>query len=363
MYLHIFPTETRYSKSLLNMLNDNIDLTEHIFVFGVGFAKPNPIFRIDNTNFSGKVINLKSPFHLVQYFYLLKQCTHIYIHFLSYDPTLFFWSFNRKLLIKSTWIEWGSDIYSFTKKNNNLKTRIYEFMRKKIIPQFDSIAGFIDQDLELICKIYNTEPKLYSVMYPLPINSDLLDKFEIKKDKDEYLKILVGNSADSSNNHLEVFSYLSKFSDQKINILCPLSYGGTQTYIEKVLKEGYIKFKNKFQPILEPMSENSFAELLSTIDIGIMNHNRQQALGNIFALLYMGKKVYLRTTTTTYTYLTNKNIQIYNIDSLYKDDFETFVSTDIEKNIIREKILNIISQKKCLSLWNNLFSQTHDQRN
>ena len=43
-----------------------------------------------------------------------------------------------------------------------------------------------------------------------------------------------------------------------------------------------------------------YIELLSDIDIAVFNHNRQQGLGNTTTLLGLGKKVYLRSDTTTW---------------------------------------------------------------
>ena len=41
------------------------------------------------------------------------------------------------------------------------------------------------------------------------------------------------------------------------------------------------------------MPYSSYISFLGSIDIGIFNNNRQQGMGNITNLLYLGKKVYL----------------------------------------------------------------------
>lgn len=43
-------------------------------------------------------------------------------------------------------------------------------------------------------------------------------------------------------------------------------------------------------PIVDFMDFNEYINFLSTIDIAIFNHKRQQGMGNIITLLGMGKK-------------------------------------------------------------------------
>src|SRR5690606_10212357 len=48
--------------------------------------------------------------------------------------------------------------------------------------------------------------------------------------------------------------------------------------------------------------------------IVVMNHYRQQAIGNILAMLWMGAKVYLDEKNTFYHYLRRKQIHIFSVE-------------------------------------------------
>ncbi|HAH49907.1 MAG TPA: 4-alpha-L-fucosyltransferase, partial [Balneola sp.] len=66
------------------------------------------------------------------------------------------------------------------------------------------------------------------------------------------LNILVGNSSDPGNCHLEMFralkEELAKKGLQNYNIVCPLSYG-SDDHAEKVIKKGELLFGSNFMPL------------------------------------------------------------------------------------------------------------------
>ena len=83
-------------------------------------------------------------------------------------------------------------------------------------------------------------------------------------------------------------------------IYTPLSYGD-QDYADEVIKEGKSAFGEKFIPLTSYMTREEYYKILYDIDIGVFNNNRQQGTGNIEALLYFGRKIYLRDDTTMWS--------------------------------------------------------------
>jgi dTDP-N-acetylfucosamine:lipid II N-acetylfucosaminyltransferase len=77
------------------------------------------------------------------------------------------------------------------------------------------------------------------------------------------------------------------------------------------------------------------------MDIGIFNHDKQQALGNIYTLLYLKKKVYLRDTISTWDHLKNyMSVDIYSVNEMNNERYEEFITFDKKvgvnnKNTIR----------------------------
>lgn len=50
-------------------------------------------------------------------------------------------------------------------------------------------------------------------------------------------------------------------------------------------------FGDNFILLTEFLSPEEYAKILANVDVAIFAHRRQQALGNILALIYIGKKV------------------------------------------------------------------------
>ena len=94
-------------------------------------------------------------------------------------------------------------------------------------------------------------------------------------------------------------------------------------------------------------------EFLSKIDIGIFPFKRQQAFGNMLALISMKKTIYLDENSLTYKYFNRIGVKIksYNIF----DELEVFDNEILEnnKNIIKK----MFSEEKLLEDLEKIFFQ------
>jgi len=121
------------------------------------------------------------------------------------------------------------------------------------------------------------------------------------------LRILLGNSADPTNNHIDACIFLQKAITIDKKVICPLSYGSPaysdffQQWAQKHLQE-------QFSPITNYMGRKDYIDFLNKMDIVVMYHNRQQALGNIITSLVLGKPVFLKTINPVYAMLKNMGI-------------------------------------------------------
>lgn len=104
--------------------------------------------------------------------------------------------------------------------------------------------------------------------------------------------ILIGNSADPRNNHIETFELLSNYELGKKRIIVPLSYG-SKNYAKFVMDHGRHFFGSRFEPIMEFMDYASYIRKINSCSYVFMNHNRQQAGGNILIALFSGAKLFL----------------------------------------------------------------------
>lgn len=124
--------------------------------------------------------------------------------------------------------------------------------------------------------------------------------------------ILVGNSASETNNHLEAILRLKQLQIKGQNIIVPLSYGN-QFYGKKIIEKGKKIFGDNFIPLIDFMPLHDYNEYLEQCGIVVMNHYRQQAVGNVLAMLWMGAKVFLDEKNTLYHYLRRLGIYIFSI--------------------------------------------------
>lgn len=172
------------------------------------------------------------------------------------------------------------------------------------------------------------------------------------------LKILIGNSADPSNNYLDAFEWLSKHItkiSKSYRIYSILSYGDSHNK-EMVISTGEALFGDSFEPIISFMDRAKYMSFLNDIDIVIMYHNRPQANGNIMTTLVMGKPVFLKATNTIYGLAKYTGISsVYDVDELPKMDIEKAMNdarADRDKN--SKIISSMFSEEVRLNCWKEL---------
>jgi len=352
MNVHIFNGEGLYKKSFLEFIDSNFDLSENLIVLRSSHNYDKCLYKQNE-----HIVIIKGS---IKYFTvilpLLIKAKKIYIHFLPVSISLIFWFIFRGLLKKTVWILWGADLYYYYDRKKTLLTDFFEFLRKRIIKEVAVIACFIKGDYELAKECYKTKAEYCYTIYPLPIKFSKL--IELKKNsKKSTKKILIGNSASPQNYHIEILNMLSKFSEEDIKLICPLSYANVDSNAQEVIVHGSAIFGDKFESILEIMSPDDYQLILSDVDISIMNHRRQQGLGNVLSLLFLGKKIYIRSDTTSYRYLKSLGISIFDTKEIEYQNFNMFKSFDTsfadQNRIIINREFSSDNYKK---IWSNLLN-------
>lgn len=342
-YLHIFPNE-KFTEPYIEFINKNFNSKDHLF-FIIGKGIGTKITLRDNVKKLSK--DFKSIICLFKNMY---KCEKIFLHGLFFPQIVLILFMQPWLLKKSNWIIWGGDLYYYKFRKKNFKSNIYEYIRRQVINKMGGAITHIKGDYDLAKKWYGLKGKYYySFMYP----SNLYKEINLTDiEKKEKIYIQVGNSADPSNNHLEVFKKLEKYKDKKIEIICPLSYGNPE-YRELIIQEGIRLFGDKFNPIVEFMPFNKYLELLAKVDIAIFNHERQQAMGNITNLLGLGKKVYIKDDITTWDFCIDHGLKVFSSNCNFDDLFE-----EMDENVKKKNIDNVkaqFSDEKLKQDWIKIF--------
>lgn len=242
--------------------------------------------------------------------------------------------------VKFVWIGWGFDYYDliFSSEQDGLLPKTFnirgQFERKKSLfskVKFFLSGWFYGKKLSAVSRINYFAPVLEEefdlVMARLPagnrpefmswnygnLEDNLIKGFE--GDRVSGMNILLGNSASSTNNHVDVFTSLSAERLRERRLVVPLSYGDLR-YRDVVIQAGQRCFGGSFMPLVDFMPIEEYLGVIKSCSFVIMNHVRQQALGNIVIMLYLGAKVFLREENPVYGFFKRQGAHVYSVQDL-----------------------------------------------
>lgn len=127
--------------------------------------------------------------------------------------------------------------------------------------------------------------------------------------------ILVGNSATPTNNHPEILRLLADHDLGERKVVVPLSYGDP-AYRDAVLALGRRLLGERFAPLTGFLPLERYNAVIANCSCAIMNQLRQQAIGNIGAILYRGARLYLNESGVLYRFFRDRGAQVEGTHSL-----------------------------------------------
>lgn len=372
--VHIMPDDKFIDDFIRMSEKYNADLSSYL-IFSLGEPK---YVRSQNKDLT--VLRVNSEFELPQNLIeKLNRCKVIILH--SFDWK--YLSFIEKIVkeVKIIWVFWGIDGYNAIKKSKylsksslamqfgkspldliklNVRFFLNNFILEKqkacreIIKRVDFCATFVKDDLELVKRINPNIEGLY-FSYFNETGYNLLEPELSGRDKG--LNILLGNSANSTNEHSSALLRLSEINF-KGKIYCPLSYSGTEVYINNVIKLGTRLFGDKFNPLTEFLKYEEYSKIISDSDIVFMNHIRQQAVGNIFKSICLLKPVILHKKSYLRSTFLDWGLKIYDFEIL--NNRKLIKKSDLEKN--REIVLKRLDENNNLGFFTKILeiSRTQD---
>ena len=91
------------------------------------------------------------------------------------------------------------------------------------------------------------------------------------------------------------------------------------------------------------MERKQYLDILMSCSVGIFYHYRQQAMGNIIAMLFLGARIYMYAKSPVYQYLKRNQINIFDFDT----DFDTYNYKKLPKTevVANRKILETLFNK------------------
>jgi hypothetical protein len=213
--------------------------------------------------------------------------------------------------------------------------------------RFDYILYFIPEEVDLIRERGLSEARHLPFCY-VSLEKTVGERF--MQVRAEGRDILLGNSASLSNNHLDALEMLAELDLAGRRVVCPLSYGDA-AYGRAVAEAGRRRFGRAFVPLLQFMPLEKYNAILGNCSVVVMNHNRQQAMGNIITALWLGAKVYLNEDTTVWKYLRRIGAKVRSIRRELRRDnpaaLDPLPEEAVEKN--REVLLREFSYDRVLA--------------
>ena len=262
-------------------------------------------------------------------------------------------------------------IQGFLKTKNLLSSIQTEFLsarKKKIdkglmldaLRRSDFFCHWIEDDFTKIKELFNLKLKFINFIYgDVEFVTGSFFSKPIKPKQGE--NILIGNSANITNNHLDIFESLKKFSFLGRKIYVPLSYSKYSiSYVDEVVQNGKQMFGKNFIPLLNFVDVETYNSIIDSCGIVFMNHLRSQAGGNVIFSLYTGKKVFMSKKSNMYVFLKNLGLTIFNVDDFNSKKNHLFIELTFEEKINnRDLVLKYFSKNKSIENLNKISKKIH----
>ena len=342
--LHLFRTE-KPTQAFIDLMEKFQE--EHLFwVFGEYFPDNQVGYlKEENVKYYPRIdikMNKRSTEHELQ------QYDVIVFHGVFEDSIIEYFYENKKFLNKLVLYFWGGDKEFI----NNWKKE-----KKYIVKNAAAIVTIIPQDYWDLKKYLKLKGKYFCARYNGEPTLKVMDKTVDIAEKDgAVINIQLGNSATETNNHLNILKTISKYKDENIKVYVPLSYGDMD-YAKKVIMYGKEILGEKFIPIQQFMLYEEYCRFMSKMDVGIFDMKRQQAMGNIVALLQAGCKLYFNSESLLWDFFAKDlGCIVSDISQIYGmsiNEFAQFTQKDILFN--RARIRDKFSEDESIRAWKKIY--------
>lgn len=278
-----------------------------------------------------------------------------------------------------TWIAWGADLYGGFLKQRGYKLyydekTVLSLENKRTPWYWKVVLTFVShynytKRVKSLSKISSIcaakgDYNLLKLYYPNEtVNIKLMDFFYYPLDViipqgiqgQEILgnNIIVGNSASSYGNHVEVLSLLSKMNLGDRIVQVPISYGNP-IFADYIEKTGKCLLKKSFEAKKDYMPLEEYTKFLMGASTFIYGNYRQEATGNIVVALYLGSAVFLHPLNPLLNDLREMGCVLFSTEELEnRIDYKlTKDERSLNRNIMiqtynKERLLSLIKENWC----------------
>ncbi|MCH8544051.1 MAG: TDP-N-acetylfucosamine:lipid II N-acetylfucosaminyltransferase [Alcanivorax sp.] len=326
MILHV-ATVDKFIPPFVDLIKKEFNGGEHVFWLKGDFVR-YPVERSGSVHLRGRG-GWGKLVAFLRLLFLLHASDKVMIHGMFSPKLVRTLSLCPWLLYKCYWFIWGDDLYQYKSHKKTRRALKNEKRRRFVIRRIGHLVTYIKGDVELARKWYSATGVYHECLMYLSnvVKPENLDSAK-KVSTEGRVNVLLGNSAALSNNHFDAMERFLPYRNEDIRIFAPLSYGD-KSNVEMVVSRGKDLFGEKFIPITEFVPYDDYLNFLKTIDIGVFNHKRQQAMGNTISLIGMGKTVYMRKDVPQWNFLVSLGLVLKDVENFSMD----FIGCeDIDKN-------------------------------
>lgn len=330
-YLHVlFFNDIKFYTSLVKTINSKESLQPFNHVF------------VTNKENVYKEINQYTNCHLIDDSELLKYMT-ISRWIIFHAMPLKKWQvclLPKSICKRIIWRTWGHDIRPWIKTNRC----VYDFLKlieftlfKNKIKNFYAMGVANEVDIVNIEEVYKTRFKYFKMSYSDSANNVELVRSIIPKNDSLHNYVLIGHNCSPVDNHLDILDKLSKFRDDNIHLIIPLSYSDPGNgYKEQIINKAYSIFGMDKVTILDKfVPKDEYVRLLSRIDVAIMDMYYSNGLGNISYILYFRKKLYVRHGSNMDKAFLREGIQPNYTSGILGQSFEEFTKNEFDDKYLK----------------------------
>ena len=308
------------------------------------------------------------------------KISRILAHYLTPKKAIIAQLLKKEYKCKTYWIYYGGDLYHYlwrkgkyelydNKKSeptqplvNVLRLNAIKFFSTFNISQDKAYLAFINNldffcfwnkyEYELLKKHIITQAQFKYFRYyagnfintPLPTQP-------------EQFNILINHAASPSANHLTVLKKLKEIGlpQNTEKLIVPLSYGSDKIR-KSVLAYGEKHFPKTFFPLVDFLPADEYFKILNSVGVAMFGSRRQEAGNNIYYMLSIGAKIFLRKENTIGVHLSDLGYEVFNFD---KDLRQNKSSLTCLANELRKKNRAVLNEEwaiqKVDSVYNKLF--------
>ncbi len=191
---------------------------------------------------------------------------------------------NQLPLGRIGWHIWGADLYQ---DSNKLQFKLFYPLRRLAQKKLRHVFGTLG-DLSYFSRL-NPNAERTTLYFPTKMDPNLksvAQSTDTSAVEDKSLTILLGNSGDQSNRHLEALQQIKQHLGDKVKILIPMGYPqNNQAYIEQVKSMANSLFAPSAVSVFEQRIDfQDYLAILAQCDLGYFIFSRQQGIGTICLL-------------------------------------------------------------------------------